>query len=211
MPRQWKKNRRRGRRRRRRRGRKKNEKETSRQLELPVSGQEDNASAYGPFQIPARPRVALLIIQITPHNALGGGWQCKRRTTLLFRGIISVRRMSELFERKKRRALVNPANAPRRAISSADDIQRYPVMRLFRDSFHLSAVLTVEVKPLNTNDNIEKDKVEHAIRYSTLTASIILHEELKLYYVASDDDVCAFLISPGVCYPQYLQFLNTYQ
>lgn len=73
-------------------------------------------------------------------------------------------------------------------LTSADDIQRYPGIRLFPDTLHLAAGLTVEVKPLNPNGNIEKEKKDHAVRYSTLTASIMLHEELKLCYLASDDD-----------------------
>ena len=73
-------------------------------------------------------------------------------------------------------------------LTSADDIQRYPGIRFFRDSFHLAAGFTVEVKPLNPDGSIGKDTRDHAIRYSTLTASIMLHEELKLCYLASDDD-----------------------
>lgn len=73
-------------------------------------------------------------------------------------------------------------------LTSADDIQRYPVIRLFRDPLHLGAGLTVEIKPLDLNGMIGNEKKEHAIRYSTLTASIMLHEQLKLYYLASDDD-----------------------
>ena len=56
------------------------------------------------------------------------------------------------------------------------------------DCHHLAAGFTVEIKPLNLNSSIGKDKMEHAIQYSTLTASIMLHEELKLCYLASDDD-----------------------
>ena len=73
-------------------------------------------------------------------------------------------------------------------LTSADDIQRYPGIRLFPDSLHLAAGFTVEVKPLDPNGSIGKEEMEHAIRYSTLTASIMLHEELKLCYLASDDD-----------------------
>ena len=73
-------------------------------------------------------------------------------------------------------------------LTSDDDIQRCPGMRLFRDTLHLPAGLTVEIKPLGSDKKIEKEKLEHAVRYSTLTASIMLHEELKLCYLASDDD-----------------------
>ena len=71
-------------------------------------------------------------------------------------------------------------------LTSDDDTQRCPGMRLFRDTLHLPVGLTVEVKPLGSDKKIEKEKLEHAIRYSTLTASIMLHEELKLCYLASD-------------------------
>ena len=73
-------------------------------------------------------------------------------------------------------------------LTSDDDTQRCPGMRLFRDTLHLPAGLTVEVKPLGSDKKIEKEKRAHAIRYSTLTASIMLHEELKLCYLASDDE-----------------------
>ena len=73
-------------------------------------------------------------------------------------------------------------------LTADDDIQRCPGMRLFRDALHLPAGLTVEIKPLGSDGKIDKEKLEHAIRYSTLTASIMLHEELKLCYLASDDD-----------------------
>ena len=73
-------------------------------------------------------------------------------------------------------------------LTSNDDIQRCPGMRLFRDALHLPAGLTVEIKPLDSDREVEQDKLEHAVRYSTLTASIMLHEELKLCYLGSDDD-----------------------
>ncbi len=67
-----------------------------------------------------------------------------------------------------------------------DDIQRYPTIRLFRNSEHLSGVFFAEIKPLG----LPKDRNElkdHAVRYSTLTAAIMLHEKLKLCHMASDD------------------------
>ena len=73
-------------------------------------------------------------------------------------------------------------------LTSADDFHRYPVIRLFRDPLHLGAGFTVEFKSLDLNGMIGNEKKEHAIRYSTLTASIMRHEQLKLYYLASDDD-----------------------
>ena len=73
-------------------------------------------------------------------------------------------------------------------LTSANDIQLFPGMRLFKDSFHLAAELTVEVRSLNPNNSIRKENVEQAIRYTTLTASIILHKELKLCYLVSDND-----------------------
>ena len=45
----------------------------------------------------------------------------------------------------------------------------------------------MEIKPLKIDGRPEIEKVDHAIRYSTLTASIMLHEELKLCYMASDN------------------------
>ena len=73
-------------------------------------------------------------------------------------------------------------------LTSDDGFQRLPGMRLFRDTLHLPAGLTVEIKPLGSDKKTEKEKLEHAVRYSTLTASIMLHEELKLCHLASDDD-----------------------
>ena len=61
-------------------------------------------------------------------------------------------------------------------------------MRLFRDTLHLPAGLTVEIKPLGFDKQNQNEKPEYTVRYSTLTASIMLHEELKLCYLASDDD-----------------------
>ena len=80
-------------------------------------------------------------------------------------------------------------------LTSANDIQLCPGIRLYRDSLHLAAGITVEVKPLNQDGRIGKKEREHAIRYATLTASIMLHEELKLCYLASDDD--DFFSVPG--------------
>ena len=73
-------------------------------------------------------------------------------------------------------------------LTSDDNIQRCPGMRLSRDTLHLPAGLTVEIKPLGSDKQNQNEKLEHAVRYSTLTASIMLHEELKLCYLASDDD-----------------------
>ena len=70
-------------------------------------------------------------------------------------------------------------------LTSADDIQRYPVIWLFRD---LGAGFAVEIKTLDLNGMIGNEKNEHAIQCSTLTASIMLHMQLKLYYFASHDD-----------------------
>lgn len=70
-------------------------------------------------------------------------------------------------------------------LASTDDLHRYPLIRLFREPRYLAVGFTVEITPLNPNGRIGEEKVEHAVRYSTLTASIILHEELKLCYLAS--------------------------
>lgn len=67
-----------------------------------------------------------------------------------------------------------------------DDIRSYPTIRLFEDSNHLAGWLLAEIKAFGTLKDREELK-DHAIRYSTLTAAIMLHEKLKLCHMASDD------------------------
>ena len=67
-----------------------------------------------------------------------------------------------------------------------DAIRRYPTIRLFRNSDHLAGALFAEIKPCGTLKYQEESK-DHALRYSTLTAAIMLHEKLKLCHMASDD------------------------
>ena len=66
-------------------------------------------------------------------------------------------------------------------------IRRLPTIRLYRDALHLGAWLTVEIKPCRIDGRPETETRDHAVKYSTWTASIMLHEELKLCYMASDD------------------------
>ena len=61
-----------------------------------------------------------------------------------------------------------------------DAIRRYPTIRLFPDSDHLAGLLFAEIKS-------QPEFKDHAVRYSTLTAAIMLHEKLKLCHMASDD------------------------
>ena len=67
-----------------------------------------------------------------------------------------------------------------------DAIRPFPTIRLFRDSDHLAGVLFAEIKPYGTLKDWKESK-DHAVRYSTLTAAIMLHEKLKLCHMASDD------------------------
>ena len=67
-----------------------------------------------------------------------------------------------------------------------DDIRHFPTIRLYRNSNHLGGWTTAEIKAFGDPEDREELK-DHAIRYSTLTAAVMLHEKLKLCHMASDD------------------------
>ena len=79
-------------------------------------------------------------------------------------------------------------------------IRDLPSIRIFPDSTHLGGWLVVEIKPYRlkisssrnrvseTADYGQKAALGHALRYGTLTAAVMLHEKLKLCYMASQDE-----------------------
>ena len=79
-------------------------------------------------------------------------------------------------------------------------IRDLPSIRIFPDSTHLGGWLVVEIKPYRLKFSSSRNRVSetadyghkaalgHALRYGTLTAAVMLHEKLKLSYMASQDE-----------------------